>query len=87
MNANHNQPAHTQPNVPTKDPGFRVEGFPVLLGISEAAKFLGLTCWQIRGLIARKALPVVEVGRAFKLRRATLEKWAAGEEGFVTRRR
>lgn len=85
MNANHNQPAHTQPNVPTNLSPVSGQGFPVLLSVLEASQFLGLTVWQIRGLIRDRKLAVVQVGRAFYMRRAALTRWAESEESFVRR--
>jgi excisionase family DNA binding protein len=52
----------------------------VLLDVCEAGNFLGLTRWQIRGLIASHELPVVRVGRKFYLRRASLVRWAERAE-------
>lgn len=74
---------NSQPNTPAKIPGLRVEGFPVFLSVSEASKFLGIRVGSVRALIRDKQLPVVQVGRAFMLRRATLLKWAEGAEFFV----
>lgn len=56
---------------------------PLLLTIPEAAVMAGLTVWQMRGLIARKELPVVPVGRAFYIRRAALLRWVERAEGMV----
>jgi len=52
----------------------------LLLSIPDAGQFLGLTAWTVRGLIADRKLPVVQVGRKFFLRRAALMKWAEGAE-------
>ena len=52
----------------------------LLLSVPEAGKFLGLTTWQVRGLLADRKLPVVQVGRKFFLRRAALMKWAESAE-------
>lgn len=54
-----------------------------LLDLSNAAGVLGLTIWQVRGLIANRLLPVVQVGRKFYLRRTTLLRWAERAEGLV----
>jgi len=54
-----------------------------LLNLPDAAGVLGLTVWQIRGLIANRLLPVVQVGRKFYLRRATLLRWTERAEGLV----
>ena len=62
----------------------RVDDFSgLLLSVPQAAAHLGIGVWALRGLIADKKLPVVRVGRAFYLRRATLAKWAEGAERFV----
>lgn len=52
----------------------------LLLDIPAAAAFLGLTAWQIRGIIASGELPVVKVGRKFYVRRSTLLRWAERAE-------
>jgi hypothetical protein len=54
-----------------------------LLNLPDAAGVLGLTVWQIRGLIANRLLPVVQVGRKFYLRRVTLLRWTERAEGLV----
>ena len=54
-----------------------------LLNLSSASSLLGLTVWQLRGLIASRSIPVVQVGRKFYLRRATLLRWAERAEGLV----
>jgi hypothetical protein len=54
-----------------------------LLSLSAAGSFLGLTVWQLRGLISNRVIPVVHVGRKFYLRRATLLRWAERAEGLV----
>jgi excisionase family DNA binding protein len=54
-----------------------------LLSLPDAAGVLGLTVWQVRGLIANRLLPVVQVGRKFYLRRATLLRWTERAEGLV----
>jgi excisionase family DNA binding protein len=54
-----------------------------LLNLSAAGSLLGLTVWQLRGLIASRSLPVVQVGRKFYLRRATLLRWTERAEGLV----
>lgn len=56
---------------------------PELLSVPAAASLLGVTTWQIRGLIATRSLPIVQVGRKFYLRRATLLRWAERAEGLV----
>jgi excisionase family DNA binding protein len=47
-----------------------------LLDIAGAGKLLGLTSWQIRGLLANGELRCVRVGRKIYFRRATLTRWA-----------
>jgi len=66
--------------------GFPVSGLKgssILLSIPEAGKFLGITVWQIRGLIADRSLPVVTIGRKFYLRRAALVRFAESAEKFL----
>jgi excisionase family DNA binding protein len=52
----------------------------LLLDLKGAASFLGVTVWQVRGLIADKQLPVVRVGRKFYVRRASAIRWAERAE-------
>ena len=47
-----------------------------MLSVPAAAAFLGISVWQVRGLIAAGDLRVVKVGRKFYLRRKTLLRWA-----------
>ncbi len=47
-----------------------------LLDIAGAGQFLGLTSWQIRGLLASGELRCVRVGRKIYFRRPTLVRWA-----------
>ena len=47
----------------------------LVLDIASAASFLGLTPWQVRGLIASKELSVLKVGRKFYLRKTSLARW------------
>lgn len=54
-----------------------------LLDIGGAGKFLGLTDWQVRGLVKNKELPVIIVGNKFYFRRATLVRWAERSEAMV----
>ena len=54
-----------------------------LLNLPDAGSLLGLTTWQLRGLIAARSLPVVQVGRRFYFRRSTLLRWAERAEGLV----
>jgi len=53
----------------------------LLLDIPASGLFLGLTVWQVRGLIASGELHVVPVGRKLYLRRQTLSRWAEKTEG------
>jgi excisionase family DNA binding protein len=53
----------------------------LLLDIPAASSFLGLTVWQVRGLISSGELPVVPVGRKLYFRRQTLSRWAEKIEG------
>ena len=55
----------------------------LLLDIKGAAAFLGLTPWQLRGLIVAGQLDVIRIGRKFYLRRATLIRWAERSESRV----
>ncbi len=43
----------------------RKDDSTLLLDIRAAGEFLGLTEWQVRGLIANSELPVVRVGKKF----------------------
>lgn len=54
-----------------------------LLNLPAAGSLLGLSIWQLRGLIASRSIPVVKVGRKFYLRRATLLRWTERSEGLV----
>lgn len=54
-----------------------------LLSLPDAGALLGLTVWQLRGLIASRELPVVQVGRKFYLRRATLLRWTERAEAPI----
>jgi len=66
--------ATTQP-TPT-----RGTGTALLLDIREAAEFLGLTSWQVRGLVATEELRIVRVGRKFYFRKQALMRWAERAE-------
>lgn len=61
----------------------KVADASALLDIAGAGKFLGLTSWQIRGLIRNRELPVVQVGNKFYFRRTTLTRWAERSEVLV----
>lgn len=54
-----------------------------LLNVRDAGALLGLTIWQVRGLIANHSLAIVKVGRTSYVRRATLLRWAERAEQFV----
>ena len=54
-----------------------------LLNLPRAAKEIGLTVWQLRGLISSQQLPVVRVGRKFYIRLQTLNRWSERAEGLV----
>jgi len=63
-------------NANSENPGVN----PLLLDIPSASSALGVTVWQLRGLIANGDLPVVRIGRKLYLRRATLQRWVEREE-------
>jgi excisionase family DNA binding protein len=52
-----------------------------LLDVAGAGKFLGLTSWQIRGLLASGEIRCIRVGRKIYFRRATLVRWVEISEG------
>jgi excisionase family DNA binding protein len=52
----------------------------LLVDIQGAAAVLGLSPWQIRGLISNRELSVVKVGRKFYFRRTALLRWAERAE-------
>ncbi len=52
-----------------------------LLDVQGAAAFLGLTTWQIRGLLANREVPCMRVGRKLYMRRAALIRWVENSEG------
>jgi excisionase family DNA binding protein len=52
----------------------------LLLNLAQAAPLLGLTVWQLRGLISEGQLPVVRVGKRLYLRRATINRWVERAE-------
>jgi excisionase family DNA binding protein len=66
-------------SVATSNPA--VEPNSLLLNIPAASAVLGLTVWQIRGLIANGEIPVIRVGKKLFLRRAALTRWAERSEG------
>jgi excisionase family DNA binding protein len=51
-----------------------------LLDIEGAARFLGLTHWQVRGLLADGELRCIRVGRKLYMRRTALLRWAETSE-------
>jgi hypothetical protein len=51
-----------------------------LVDIEGAGQILGLTYWQIYGLIRAKELPVIKVGVKLYLRRVTVLRWAEKSE-------
>jgi hypothetical protein len=55
-----------------------------LLDIQGAARFLGLTPWQVRGLLSGGELKCIRVGRKLYMRRAALIRWAENSEGKYT---
>jgi hypothetical protein len=59
---------------------------PILDDFESASKFLGLTVWQLRGLVANGDLAVITVGRKFYFRRSTLLRWAERAEAAVGQR-
>lgn len=69
-------------STPTQNaaPQATAKGDAVLLDIRDGGVFLGLTEWQMRGLLLT-GLPTVKVGRKFYFRRSTLLKWAERAEG------
>ncbi len=60
---------------------FAANSNSLLLNLSTAAPVVGLTVWQLRGLIANGEIPVVKVGRKLYVRRATLVRWCERVEG------
>jgi excisionase family DNA binding protein len=53
----------------------------LLLNLAEASPVIGLTVWQLRGVIASGELPVVRVGKKIYVRRAALTRWVERAEG------
>jgi excisionase family DNA binding protein len=70
--------APATPVVPAANPAANSNS--LLLNLSTAAPVVGLTVWQLRGLIANGELPVVRVGRKLYVRRQTLARWAERAE-------
>lgn len=54
-----------------------------LVDVAGAGKLLGLTTWQVRGLIKTREIPIVQVGNKFYMRRAALARWAERSEALV----
>ncbi len=52
----------------------------LLLRVPEAAEVLGLSRAFVYELIAKKELPVVQVGRAVRLSYMSLQRWVAERE-------
>ncbi len=73
-------PATVESAVPAANPA-STNPNSVLLSLVDASPVLGVTVWQLRGLIAGGELPVVKIGRKLYLRRATLTRWAERAEG------
>lgn len=53
----------------------------LLLNLPAASSVVGLTTWQLRGLITAGEIPVVRVGKKLFLHRKTLVRWAERAEG------
>jgi excisionase family DNA binding protein len=68
------------PAVPAANPA-AINSNSLLLNLSTAAPVVGLTVWQLRGLIANGEILVVKVGRKLYVRRQTLTRWAERAEG------
>jgi hypothetical protein len=67
--------------VPSESPIVSARVNSLLLSLTDASPVIGLTVWQMRGLVASGQLPVVRVGRKLYVRRATLARWAERAEG------
>jgi excisionase family DNA binding protein len=52
----------------------------LLLDLPAASAVIGLTVWQLRGLITNGELPVVRVGKKLYIRRTTLNRWTERAE-------
>lgn len=52
----------------------------LLLNLPSASAVVGLTVWQLRGLIANDEIPVIRIGKKLYVNRKTLEKWAQRAE-------
>lgn len=51
-----------------------------LLDLRAAAKEIGITYWQIYGLVQAGDLPVIDIGGKFYIRRKTIDRWAERAE-------
>jgi hypothetical protein len=69
-----------EPVVPDANPA-SANPNSLLLNLPAASSVVGLTTWQLRGLVANGELPVVKVGRKLYVRRATLVRWSERAEG------
>jgi excisionase family DNA binding protein len=67
------------PAVPVANPS-AVNSSSLLLNLPAASSVVGLTTWQLRGLISNGEIPVVRVGRKLYVRRQTLTRWAERAE-------
>jgi excisionase family DNA binding protein len=65
--------------VPAANPS-AVNSNSLLLNLPAASSVVGLTTWQLRGLISNGEIPVVRVGRKLYVRRQTLTRWAERAE-------
>ena len=74
---------HLQPDrigVPSKEGAQMQPDSTLLLDIRRSAEVLGLTVWQVRGLIANAELPIVRIGNKFYCRRTALLRWVERAE-------
>jgi hypothetical protein len=65
------------PVVPAANPAAN----SLLLKFKQAVPILGLTEWQIRGLVASGDLKCVRIGKRLYLRRKTVERFVENAEG------
>lgn len=56
---------------------------PILDDYDSGAALLGITVWQLRGLVANGEIPVIKIGRKFHFRRSSLLRWAERAERKV----
>jgi excisionase family DNA binding protein len=52
----------------------------LLVDLPAACALVGCSLWSLRGLISRKELPIIKVGKKFFIRRATLTRWTETAE-------